>query len=114
MKRVGNPNWVKGQSANPKGRAKGSYAIHTQLEKAISKVEKDKQIKVYEHFVERALKNDTVLVALLRKLVPDRHFTEGDKDITKIVNIIHAYGNGNNKPLPSTIRNESVRQTQQS
>jgi len=86
---MANPEWVKGKSGNPAGRPKGSYAIHTQLEKAIEGVGKDKKIDIYKHFVERAYDNDTVLVALLRKLVPDRQYSEGDAE--RIINIVYAY-----------------------
>lgn len=91
--------FVKGQSGNLNGRPKGSYAIHTQLQKAIEKVGRDKSLDVFEHFVTRAMENDTVLIALLRKLVPDRQHSEGDAD--RIINIVYAY---RDKLADSTIR----------
>jgi len=87
----GNPNWTKGgKSPNPKGREKGSYAVYTLLSDAIQKVEKQKGINILEHFVDRAMRNDTVLVALLKKLVPDRQNIEGE-NLQRIIEIVYGY-----------------------
>lgn len=57
-----------------------------ELRKAIKAVEKEKGKNILKHFVERGLKNDSVLVALIKKLVPDKVYTEGDlKGTIKII-----------------------------
>lgn len=42
-----------------------------ELKTAIRTVEKRRKRRLLEHFIERAFKNDTVLIALLKKFVPD-------------------------------------------
>lgn len=59
----------KGQSGNPNGRPKNPEI--EALRKAIKTVEKKEKKKLLRHFVERALTNDNVLIALMKKLVPD-------------------------------------------
>jgi len=87
---------------NRNGRPKGSYSIHTKLEQAIEAVEKEQDIDIYKHFVEEAIKDKTVLISLLRKLVPDRQFSEGETQ--KIINIVYAYRN--DKSNDSALRSE--------
>ena len=71
----GNPNWQKGKSANPKGRPLGTGYI-TLLEDAIKEVEKEKKKSFFRRVIERAYISDSVLVAVLKKFVPDRQFTQ--------------------------------------
>lgn len=70
--------YKKGKSGNPGGRPKGSTAEFSiyKLEEAVRKVEKEEKIKIFDHFIHRALMNDKVLVALMKKLVPDREEKE--------------------------------------
>lgn len=42
-----------------------------QLEEAIAQVSKRRRKRFFTHLVERAFKDDTVLIALARKLLPD-------------------------------------------
>lgn len=65
-----------GQSGNPKGRPKGSQSYITQLEKAIKTVEKEKNKSLWKRLVERAFVNDKVLIALVKKFIPDKTHTE--------------------------------------
>ena len=61
----------KGVSGNPLGRPKGRFTSKT-LMKAIEAVEKeDGNIDILKHFIRRALSSDQILVALMRKLIPD-------------------------------------------
>lgn len=59
---------------NPKGRPKSPEI--EELRQAIEKARKAKDKSILEHFVERAYKNDQVLVALIKKLIADKHHTE--------------------------------------
>jgi len=69
----------KGQSGNPAGKPKGCVSSFTlaELRKAIERVEKqDKKDKLLEHFVRRAWEDDRVLIALIKKLIPDKQHIE--------------------------------------
>ncbi len=59
----------KGQSGNPKGRPPKGYM--QDMEKAVRKVEKEKGVKLWVHFVRRAFSDDGVLKALMGKIAPD-------------------------------------------
>lgn len=63
----------RGHSGNPNGRPKGSKNLVTQHEfmEALRRVEGKRKIHLLERFFERALKSDTVLIAVMKKLVPD-------------------------------------------
>jgi len=100
-RKVGNPNWRKGISGNPKGRP--TNAEIDLLRQAIEKGAKKYGKTIFEHAVERAFQSDTVLVALLKKFIPDRQFTEGEA--VKVINLIYGYRNGNGFEN-SPIRNE--------
>ena len=67
--------YQKGQSGNPKGRPPKGYM--QDLEKAVRKVEKEKGVKLWVHFVRRAFSDDGVLKALTGKLLPDLKQVEG-------------------------------------
>ena len=62
-------SWRKGQSGNPNGRPKKPEI--DALRTAITAVEKENKITLLEHFVRRAYENDSVLVALCKKFLPD-------------------------------------------
>lgn len=74
---MGNPNWVKGVSGNPKGRPPGGHAELEGLRKAVKRVEKKTSKKLYDHFIERAYENDAVLIALCKKFIPDLKQIDG-------------------------------------
>jgi len=69
--KTGNPNWKKGQSGNPNGRPKGTTRTNLLMD-AIAKVEKQKGKKKFLiHAVEQAYTDTRVLVAILKKIIPD-------------------------------------------
>lgn len=69
-------SFKKGQTGNPKGRPRKGETAMDDLNRAIKKVEKEKRKDIYEHFLERAFENDAVLLALLKKKLPDLKQTE--------------------------------------
>jgi hypothetical protein len=66
---MANPNWKKGVSGNPNGRPPNP--IRTQLDKALKDVEKRHKKSIIEHALHEAYKDNTLLAAILRKLLPD-------------------------------------------
>ncbi len=69
--KTGNPNWKKGISANPKGRPKGTTRTNLLMD-AIAKVEKQKGKKKFLlHAVQEAYTDNKVLIAILKKIIPD-------------------------------------------
>ncbi len=63
--------FVKGQVANPRG--SNGYTTVKTIEQALNKKAKRKGFKNFPAYVaERALINDAVLVAVLKKIVPDQ------------------------------------------
>jgi len=73
----------KGESGNPNGRPKGSrnYFSIAELKRAIKDVEELYHEDFLQHAVKRAYESDRVLVALLKKLIPDAQPTGIDDGI---------------------------------
>jgi len=68
---VGNPNWKAGHSGNPNGRPRVPEIA--ELREAIRVAKKRNGNRSFlVHFVERAYINDQVLIALAKKLIPDK------------------------------------------
>lgn len=65
--------FVKGQSGNPGGRRKGTKDLYSldALRIAIREVEQEKKVNLLKHFIRRALESDSVLLALMKKFIPD-------------------------------------------
>ena len=72
----GNPNWIKGQSANPEGRKLGTKNYTTLLEEAIKKYETDSGKALFDRLIQRAFVNDNVLLNVVKKFIPDKTSTE--------------------------------------
>lgn len=68
--------WVKGQSGNPKGRKRTGESHLEKLEKAVAEHERKTGQNLWAHFVERAFKDDRVMIALGRKLIADKSTQE--------------------------------------
>jgi len=69
-------HFKKGVSANPKGRPKGSVDFFTQVRDTMKKVEKEKGISLIEYAVRKAYTNPQVLIAILKKVIPDMSQSE--------------------------------------
>ena len=93
--------WVKGQSGNPKGQPKNPEM--EELRQAIRQARKKHGRSILNHFVERAFFNDAVLIALIKKFVPDKVHKEldMDDDLRELIgqrvqiNIVGVYPDGN-------------------
>ena len=72
-----------GQSGNPEGRPKGSKSEITKLREAVKRIEAEKSLKLkkewrlYDHFIRQAVKDNGVLIALCKKLIPDLKQIDG-------------------------------------
>ena len=65
-----------GQSGNPDGRPKGSKNYLTLLEEAIKKYETETGKKLFDRLIQRAFINDTVLLNVIKKFIPDKTSSE--------------------------------------
>ena len=61
--------WRKGQSGNPKGKPKSDF--RKMMDAALTAESKAKGISLIRHAVKQAYKDNAVLVAILRKVLPD-------------------------------------------
>lgn len=82
-----------GESGNPEGRPKNP-AIE-ELRNALEKVQNGDGSTLLEHFVKRAYESDAVLIAVVKKLLPDLRTVEANilagADETNVVYIIEKY-----------------------
>ena len=62
---------MKGISNNPNGRPNLREASSQKLRDAIKSGTKRHKHSIYRHLVDRAYKDDTVLIAIARKILPD-------------------------------------------
>jgi len=72
----------------------------TDLLRAIREIEKQKNKKLFQHFVERAYTDNKVLIALIKKLVPDISLSEitgADNGPVRIILERIFYGDRNGK-----------------
>ena len=108
MSNMGNPNWVKGVSGNPKGRPPTAKSELDRLRDAVKLVEVEKGITLYAHFVRQAFEDNAVLVALAKKLVPDLKQIDGTQD-RKSLNLIGISLNPELQALVSTFLSQMAR-----
>ena len=70
--------FVKGQSGNPTGKNAGCKP-YLELIKELAATKKSKGKSLIKHAIERAYTNDKVLVAVLKKIIPDK--VQSDLDV---------------------------------
>jgi len=86
-----------GNCANPNGRPRNPE--FKKLREALKNVESEEdKIPIFEHFVREAYKDNTVLVSLMRKLLPDLKMVEADIKTEGFRIIIERPQNSLNKP----------------
>jgi len=95
MAKLGNPNWAKGKSGNLNGRPRDP--IVAEMREALREVEKRKRKKLLVRFFERAFVNDKVLIAAVKKIVPDLQHTTGGLDSETIKSLADFLNNGKNE-----------------
>ena len=78
----------KGVIQNPNGRKKGSHNKRTELMNAIKFVQGRHGKKLLVHAVEQAYVDNKVLVALLKKFIPDMKYIEGSLDGNVTIEIV--------------------------
>ena len=66
----------KGQSGNPAGKKKGTVDFISQLKAEIKEVEKEKGVSLIKFAVQKAYTNPQVLIAILKKIIPDMSQSE--------------------------------------
>ena len=79
--------WKKGQSGNPNGRPKNPETVL--LREAMKRAKEDRGVDLLDHFVDRAYENDSVLIAVFKKLMPDLKNVEGSTEFRqKVINLV--------------------------
>jgi hypothetical protein len=79
--------FVKGISGNPKGINGGRKPV-VELYEALERACVRHNKSFIEHLIDRAYKNDTVAIALAKKLLPDQIEEVGEAAMHRIINII--------------------------
>ena len=90
----------KGVSGNPAGRGKGALDMVNELRKSLERVGKKKKKSFIDHFVETAYEDNSVLVALGKKVLPDLLRQENPQDSsTRIYILEQAHKDGTKKRI---------------
>lgn len=71
--------WVKGVSGNPKGKTVGATnKWRRKLDEAIAIIENKKKQHLLHRAIEMAYEDPRVMVAVLKKILPDMRYVEAD------------------------------------
>jgi hypothetical protein len=85
MAERGNPNWKNpdgtGKTGNPLGRPRKPEI--ELFREALEKVEKEKNMTLLEYATRQAFKSENVLIALMKKMLPDKMEDEGLKQLAR-------------------------------
>lgn len=84
-----NGRFIKGYTGNKRGRTPG--VSYNDFIVALKSVESKRKLKILEHFINRAFDDDKVLIAVMKKLLADKHYvdTEFSGKIPLILNILN-------------------------
>lgn len=95
VKHQGTPHrWGKGETGNRHGRPRVPEVEELRI--ALQKAKKENNKSFLEHFVQRAYRDDTVAIALAKKILPDKLETEL-KDYDIRIELIKKYGDNPEK-----------------
>jgi len=83
VKRYSDGKYMKGECPNPTGRPLDGTTHLAHLLAAVRKVESRENKNLLEHFVERAFRTDKVLIAVMKKLIPDLQSISVSPDFNK-------------------------------
>jgi hypothetical protein len=103
VQRDKNGRFMEGTSGNLRGKPKGSRNYLTLLEEAIKKYETEKGKKLFDRLIERAFVNDTVLLSVIKKFIPDREKTESETPEPVIITLHHVTNRDEVEQLKNTI-----------
>jgi len=79
--------FLPGSVPNPAGRPPGTKNYLTRLEEALERYRKDHDKDLFDRFIERAFRSDKVLIAALKKFVPDMEKTEFTGNINQNIDM---------------------------
>jgi hypothetical protein len=96
--------WQKGQSGNPKGAKKSEARIL--IQKAIEKVGKERGKSLWQHLIEEAYVDNTVLIAVARKFAPDLKSLDASVELRDAFRLVLSNGHSPAKPAEPTSPDE--------
>ena len=78
--------WAAGTSGNPQGRPRGTKNTtwRADFEKAIREDKNKYNQSIFEYALEQARKDNTVLVAILKKVIPDLKQVESKVEVSAV------------------------------
>lgn len=79
---MANPNWVPGVSGNPMGRPVGTSRLAA-LEAALEAKGKELKTTAWEHVATQFFKDNQVMTAILKKIIPDLTEDVGMKELIR-------------------------------
>jgi hypothetical protein len=102
VQRDKNGRFIGGTSGNLRGKPKGSRNYLTLLEEAVKKYETEKGKNLFDKLIERAFVNDTVLLSVIKKFIPDREKTESETSEPLVITLHHVTNRDEVEQLKTT------------